>query len=123
MAKRILLPTLLPRLLPIIRALLPMESLLLQTTRAVTESRPLPRPRSQRVAHRSQRAAHPVAATTVNGQEVEMTFVRMLQRIGVQIPQLIVSPSAPKMVMNYARMLAIGNTAVNTVRRSLFVIS
>merc|ERR1712205_50406 len=119
MAKRVLLLTLLPRpLLPRARAV--MESPLLPKVRAVTESLPLPRPRSQRVAHRSQIAAHP--ATTANGQAVVMTFVRMLQRIGVLTPQLIVSPSAPKMVMNYARMLATGNTAANIVRRSMIVI-
>ena len=82
-----------------------------------------PRPRSQRVAHRSQMAAAHPAAATVNGRAVVMTFVRMLQRIGVPIRRLIVLPSALRMVMNYARMLATENIAVITVIRRRFVIS
>ena len=94
------LPHPLPRSPPLpLRAV--MESLLLPKVRAVMERAP-PRPRSQRVAHRSQRVAHP--ATTANGQAVVMIFVRMLQRIGVPIRRLIVLPSALRMVMNYARM-------------------
>merc|ERR1719261_2471625 len=118
MAKRILLLTQLPRpLLP--RAV--MESPPLQIVRAVMERAP-PRPRSQRVAHRSQMAAAHPAAATVNGRAVAMTFVSMLPKIGVPIHPLL-QVLVVTVMMNYARMLATESTAVITVIRSLFVIS